>query len=158
MADTNEIIVASEVEASKQALKNAPVIVKRNIAEGGMFASVNEPDEFRRKALTFNATQESVPMRALIDSGEAIKPKGIIVRVDRLEAEDGTIDNVPCVIIIAEDGTAYMSHSGMILNSVAALIATYGDDVTQWPEGIRLAAIEVPSQRGRRFHRLKIVF
>lgn len=158
MADTNEIIVASEVEASKQALKNAPVIVKRNIAEGGMFASVNEPDEFRRKALTFNATQESVPMRALIDSGEAIKPKGIIVRVDQLEAEDGTIDNVPCVIIIAEDGTAYMSHSGMILNSVAALIATYGEDVAQWPEGIRLAAIEVPSQRGRRFHRLKIVF
>lgn len=158
MADTNEIIVASEVEASKQALKNAPVIVKRNIAEGGMFASVNEPDEFRRKALTFNATQESVPMRALIDSGEAIKPKGIIVRVDQIEAEDGTIDNVPCVIIIAEDGTAYMSHSGMILNSVAALIATYGEDVAQWPEGIRLAAIEVPSQRGRRFHRLKIVF
>lgn len=162
MADTNEIIVASEVEASKQALKNAPVIVKRDIAEGGMFASVNEPDEFRRKALTFNATQESVPMRALIDSGEAIKPKGIIVRVDQLENEekDGTItiDNVPCVIIIAEDGTAYMSHSAMILNSVAALIATYGEDVAQWPDGIRLAAIEVPSQRGRRFHRLKIVF
>lgn len=158
MADTNEIIVASEVEASKQALKNAPVIVKRNIAEGGMFASVNEPDEFRRKALTFNATQESVPMRALIDSGEAIKPKGVIVRVDQIEAEDGTIDNVPCVILIADDGTAYMSHSGMILNSVAALIATYGEDVAQWPDGIRLAAIEVPSQRGRRFHRLKIVF
>lgn len=162
MADTNEIIVASEVEASKQALKNAPVIVKRDIAEGGMFASVNEPDEFRRKALTFNATQESVPMRALIDSGEAIKPKGIIVRVDQLENEekDGTItiDNVPCVIIIADDGTAYMSHSAMILNSVAALIATYGEDVAQWPEGIRLAAIEVPSQRGRMFHRLKIVF
>lgn len=158
MADTNEIIVASEVEASKQALKNAPVIVKRNIAEGGMFASVNEPDEFRRKALTFNATQESVPMRALIDSGEAIKPKGVIVRVDQIEAEDGSIDNVPCVILIADDGTAYMSHSGMILNSVAALIATYGEDVAQWPDGIRLAAIEVPSQRGRRFHRLKIVF
>lgn len=159
MADTNEIIVASEVEASKQALKNAPVIVKRNIAEGGMFASVNEPDEFRRKALTFNATQESVPMRALIDSGEAIKPKGIIVRVDQIETEDGSIDNnVPCVILIADDGTAYMSHSGMILNSVAALIATYGEDVAQWPDGIRLAAIEVPSQRGRRFHRLKIVF
>jgi len=158
MADTNEIIVASEVEASKLALKNAPVIVKRDVAEGGMFASVNEPDEFRRKALTFNATQESVPMRALIDSGEAIKPKGIIVRVDQIEAEDGTIDNVPCVILIAEDGTAYMSHSAMILNSVAALIATYGEDVAQWPDGIRLAAIEVPSQRGRRFHRLKIVF
>lgn len=158
MADTNEIIVASEVEASKQALKNAPVIVKRNIAEGGMFASVNEPDEFRRKALTFNATQESVPMRVLIDSGEAIKPKGVIVRVDQIEAEDGSIDNVPCVILIADDGTAYMSHSGMILNSVAALIATYGEDVAQWPDGIRLAAIEVPSQRGRRFHRLKIVF
>ena len=158
MADTNEIIVASEVEASKLALKNAPVIVKRDVAEGGMFASVNEPDEFRRKALTFNATQESVPMRALIDSGEAIKPKGIIVRVDQIEAEDGTVDNVPCVILIAEDGTAYMSHSAMILNSVAALIATYGEDVAQWPDGIRLAAIEVPSQRGRRFHRLKIVF
>ena len=158
MVDTNEIIVASEVEASKQALKNAPVIVKRNIAEGGMFASVNEPDEFRRKALTFNATQESVPMRVLIDSGEAIKPKGVIVRVDQIEAEDGSIDNVPCVILIADDGTAYMSHSGMILNSVAALIATYGEDVAQWPDGIRLAAIEVPSQRGRRFHRLKIVF
>lgn len=158
MADTNEIIVASEVEASKMALKNAPVIVKRDVAEGGMFASVNEPDEFRRKALTFNATQESVPMRVLIESGEAIKPKGVIVRVDQIEAEDGSIDNVPCVIIIAEDGTAYMSHSAMILNSVAALIATYGEDVAQWPDGIRLAAIEVPSQRGRRFHRLKIVF
>ena len=32
MADTNEIIVASEVEASKQALKNAPAIVKRDTA------------------------------------------------------------------------------------------------------------------------------
>lgn len=158
MADTNEIIVASEVEASKMALKNAPVIVKRGVAESGMFVSVNEPDEFARKAITFNATQESVPMRALISSGEAIKPKGIIVRVDQLEAEDGTFEDVPCVIIIADDGTAYMSHSAMILNSVAALIATYGDDVAQWPDGIRLAAIEVDSQRGRRFHRLKIVF
>lgn len=158
MADTSEIIVASEVEASKMALKNAPVIVKRGVAESGMFVSVNEPDEFARKAITFNATQESVPMRVLIDSGEAIKPKGIIVRVDQLEAEDGTYEDVPCVIIIADDGTAYMSHSAMILNSVAALIATYGDDVAQWPDGIRLAAIEVPSQRGRRFHRLKIVF
>lgn len=162
MSDTNSIILASEVEASKQALKNAPVVVKREVAEGGMFASVNELDDFKRKALTFNATQESLPMRVLIESGEAIKPKGIIVRVDQLENEekDGTItvDNVPCVIIIADDGTAYMSHSGMILNSVAALITTYGEDVALWPDGIRLAVIEVPSQRGRRFHRLKIVF
>ena len=59
MSDTNSIILASEVEASKQALKNAPVVVKREVAEGGMFASVNEPDDFKRKALTFNATQES---------------------------------------------------------------------------------------------------
>ena len=158
MSDTNSIILASEVEASKMALKNAPMVVKRDVAESGMFASVNEPDDFKRKALTFNATQESHPMRELIESGEAIKPKGVIVRVDQLEAEDGTIDNVPCVIIIADDGTAYMSHSGMILNSVAALITTYGEDVSNWPDGIRLAVIEVASNRGRRFHRLKIVF
>ena len=70
--NTNSIILASEVEASKEALKNAPLAVKSRVAEVGMFASVNEPDEFRRKALTYNATQEALPMRSLIDSGEVI--------------------------------------------------------------------------------------
>lgn len=160
--NTNSIILASEVEASKEALKNAPLAVKSRVAEAGMFASVNEPDEFRRKALTYNATQEALPMRSLIDSGEVIKPMGVIVRVDQIEQEqeDGSIviENVPCVIIIDDNGVAYMSHSAMILNSVAALITTYGADVADWPEGIRLSVIEVRSNKGRLFHRLKIVF
>ncbi len=160
--NTNSIILASEVEASKEALKNAPLAVKSRVAEAGMFASVNEPDEFRRKALTYNATQEALPMRSLIDSGEVIKPMGVIVRVDQIEQEqkDGSIviENVPCVIIIDDNGVAYMSHSAMILNSIAALITTYGADVADWPEGIRLSVIEVRSNKGRLFHRLKIVF
>ena len=161
MSDTNSIILASEVEASKIALKNAPIIVKRHVTEDGMFASVNERDDFKRKALTFNATQEATPMRELIDTGEVIKPKGVIVRVDQMEQErDGiiTVDNVPCVIIIDEQDRAFMSHSAMILNSIAALITTYGDDVSDWPEGIRLSVIEARSGKGRLFHRLKIVF
>ena len=161
MSDTNSIILASEVEASKMALKNAPIIVKRHVTEDGMFASVNEPDEFRRKAITFNATQECLPMRQLIDTGEVIKPKGVIVRIDQMEQEANgviTVENVPCVIIIDENDRAFMSHSAMILNSIAALITTYGESVSDWPDGIRLSVIEARSAKGRLFHRLKIVF
>lgn len=158
--NANAIILASDMEASREALKNAPVMVRREVAEAGMFASVAEADELKRKALTYNATQETIPMRDLIDTGEVIKPKGVIIRVDQIEDEDedGKIDSVPCVIIITDDDKAYMSHSAMILNSIAALIATYGEDVGMWPDGIRLAVIENKSAKGRRFHRLKIVF
>lgn len=156
--NANAIILASDMEASRVALKNAPVMVRKEVAEVGMFASVAEADELKRKALTYNATQETIPMRDLIDTGEVIKPKGVIIRVDQLEDEDGKIDSVPCVIIITDDDKAYMSHSAMILNSIAALIATYGEDVGMWPDGIRLAVIGNKSAKGRRFHRLKIVF
>ena len=159
MSDNNsEIMVASDIQDTNAALMKAPAFVQNEVLSMGMFATVNEEDETRRKVMTYNATQDSVQMRTLIESGETIAPKGIIVRADEIENEDGGHDSVPCVIIIDEGGRSFMSHSASVLNSIAALFSSFGSDLSKWPAGMRLAVVERSSQRGRRFHTIKVVF
>lgn len=118
-----------------------------------VFVAIKNADSLEAKIATYNALSDSVPLRDHI--GEALDITGVMIRDDKLESEGMERDS-KMTVLIASDGTGYLTHSEGVYLAVLNLLGTFGKP-EEWPDSLKVVPVEQVSRRGYKFLTLRTV-
>lgn len=124
----------------------------QDVSEQGYWASF-PVESMEDKKVLFAAREDNILLKDHM--GEVIPLVGVVIDTVDVNSEIG-VKTVPCVHLIAEDGTVYQSASSGVVKTTCKLISSFGNPST-WNEPIDVVCKETTTAKGFRYKYLGIV-
>lgn len=113
---------------------------------GATYCSIKADGDREKAKKVYNALNNP-DFRVADYINQTIAIKDVLVEMrDIVNEELGTVERVPRVVLIDDDGKAYQAVSVGMLNAVQNLITCFGNPT--WDEPIEAIVKQVPTKRG----------
>lgn len=135
------------------AIQSFADVLMQDVTEQGYYATfaVETMDD---KKVLYAARNDNELLRDHM--GEVIEVVQFVIDTQKISDPEVGAKTVPCVHIIAEDGTCYQSASTGVVDSVCKIISTFGMPDT-WGAPLRVACKETTTNNGFRYKYLQVL-
>lgn len=144
---------AEIITTNSGAIQSFSDTLMADVTEQGYYATF-KIETMEDKKILYAARNDNELLRDHM--GEVIEVAQFVIDTQKINDAEFGSKTVPCLHIIATDGTCYQSASSGVVESACKIISTFGMPDT-WDEPINVACKETTTNNGFRYKFLQVL-